>query len=97
MNMAINGKLKNQSLGRELTEMESRLAQALEAVYITQPKDFDAVVAYLNINAIEVPSTGSIHWTLEILENELQAINDSLDRAYRQNGCGASYPRETIK
>ncbi|MCR9137443.1 MAG: hypothetical protein NXI27_15715 [Alphaproteobacteria bacterium] len=81
--------LKNQSLGRPLTETERDLASALESIYAKGTHDFSAVVAELNALGTRRPSGETGPWTLANFENELKAINASHDAAYDADGIGA--------
>lgn len=84
-----NPALAHQCLGRPLTDSERALAQALEAIYGAGTHDFDAVAAALNERGVLRPSGDTSPWTRASLEQELRAVNASLDDAYARNGLGA--------
>ena len=81
--------LAHQSLGRDLTDAERELAQALEAIYAEGIHDFDAVAKELNTRELARPSGDPSPWDRDGLEQELRAINRALDEAYAKNGIGA--------
>lgn len=80
-----------QSLGRDITPLESALAEALEAIFATGQHDSVQVAAELQRRGVVRPSGSQGEWTVPILEHELQQINQSLDAAYvgRQHGAPA--------
>jgi hypothetical protein len=85
----VHERLRHQSLGRALTAEERALADALEAVFGTGEEDFEAVARALEARGIKRPSGGKGAWSAAVLEQELAAINASLDAAYAENGIGA--------
>ena len=85
----IHSRLMHQSLGRPLTPEERALAQALESVFSSGEQDFEGVARALERNGVKRPSGATGPWTAAVLEQELAAINASLDAAYAQNGIGA--------
>jgi Recombinase-like helix-turn-helix domain len=85
----IHSRLKHQSLGRPLTPEERVLADALEAVFRSGEQDFENVARALQRDGIKRPSGAAGPWTAAVLEQELIAINASLDAAYAENGIGA--------
>ncbi|MFL6797784.1 MAG: recombinase-like helix-turn-helix domain-containing protein [Xanthobacteraceae bacterium] len=85
----LHARLKHQSLGRPLTGEERALADALEAVFRTGEQDFEAVARALETRGVKRPSGTPGAWTAAALEQELAAINASLDAAYAENGIGA--------
>jgi hypothetical protein len=85
----IHARLRHQSLGRPLTELERALADALEKVFRTGEQDFEAVARALARDGVRRPSGASGAWTAAVLEQELAAINASLDKAYAEHGIGA--------
>jgi hypothetical protein len=85
----IHSRLKHQSLGRPLTPEERALADALEAIFRSGEQDFENVARALQRDGIKRPSGAAGPWTAAVLEQELVAINTSLDAAYAENGIGA--------
>lgn len=85
----VHSRLMHQSLGRPLTPEERALADALEAVFSTGEQDFERVARALEIKGVKRPSGAAGPWTAAVLQQELAAINASLDSAYAQNGIGA--------
>jgi hypothetical protein len=85
----LHERLRRQSLGRPLTADEDALAQAMEAVFRTGEKDFEALARALERDGIKRPSGAVGPWTAAVLEQELARINASLDAAYAENGIGA--------
>jgi hypothetical protein len=85
----IYSRLQHQSLGRPLSAEERALADALEAVFRTGEQDFEAVARALEREGVKRPSGASGPWSAAVLEQELAAINASLDAAYAENGIGA--------
>jgi hypothetical protein len=85
----LHSRLMHQSLGRPLTAEERTLADALEAVFRTGEQDFEAVARALERNGVKRPSGAPGAWSVAVLEQELAAINASLDAAYAENGIGA--------
>jgi len=85
----IHARLKQQSLGRPLTPEERALADALEAVFRSGEQDFEAVARALENRGVKRPSGATGAWTAAVLEQELAAINASLDAAYAEHGIGA--------
>ena len=84
----LHSRLMHQSLGRPLSDEERALADALEAV-IRTGEDFENVARALDRAGVKRPSGAKGPWTAAVLEQELAAINASLDAAYAQNGIGA--------
>jgi Recombinase-like helix-turn-helix domain len=85
----IHARLQHQSLGRPLTADERALADALEKVFRTGEQDFEQVARALERDGVKRPSGASGPWTAAVLEQELVAINASLDKAYAEHGIGA--------
>jgi hypothetical protein len=85
----IHERLRHQSLGRPLTADERALADALEAVFGSGEQDFEGVARALEARGVKRPSGASGAWSAAVLEQELAAINASLDAAYAENGIGA--------
>jgi len=85
----IHSQLMHQSLGRPLTADERTLADALEAIFRAGEQDFENVARALERDRIKRPSGAAGPWTAAVLEQELIAINASLDAAYAENGIGA--------
>jgi recombinase-like protein len=85
----IHSQLMHQSLGRPLTPEERALADALEAVFRSGEQDFENVARALERDGIKRPSGTVGPWTAAVLEQELVAINASLDAAYAEHGIGA--------
>lgn len=81
-----NAGLGRQALKRPLTDAEQRLASCLEQIFKSGERDFGRVAALLQQNNIQLPSGRSGPWTVELIELELRAINESLDRAYATGG-----------
>ena len=81
--------LAHQSLGRPLSVTEAELAHRLEQVFATGEHDFEAVAAALEAEGVARPSGASGPWTAVVLQEELAAINASLDAAYAELGIGA--------
>ena len=71
-----------QSLGRDLTALESALAAALEAIFATGEHDPQRVATELQNRAVSRPPGTAGGWTVSVLEQELRQINQSLDAAY---------------
>jgi len=89
MSNDVYARLQTQSLGRLLTDEEQALALALERAFRSGLHDFDDVARFLETEKVKRPSGHSGPWTAAVLEQELQAINSSLDAAYAANGVGA--------
>jgi hypothetical protein len=85
----LHDRLRHQSLGRPLTPQERALADALEAVFRTGEHDFEQVARALERERVARPSGDTGPWSAAVLEQELFAINASLDAAYAENGIGA--------
>jgi hypothetical protein len=85
----LHDRLRHQSLGRPLTAQERALADALEAVFRSGEHDFEQVARALERDRVARPSGAAGPWTAAVLEQELAAINASLDAAYAENGIGA--------
>jgi hypothetical protein len=81
--------LERQSLGRPLTDDEHALALALETAFRSGLHDFTDVARFLEQQHVKRPSGSVEPWTAAALEQELMAINSSLDAAYAANGTGA--------
>src|SRR5262249_42229229 len=77
----LHSRLMHQSLGRPLSAEERALADALEAVFRTGEQDFEAVARALEGGGVKRPSGAKGPWTAAALEQELAAINASLDQA----------------
>lgn len=80
--------LPHQSRGRDLSEAEHALADALMEIYATGAAGPDAVAAALAEKGVVSPSSGSNDWTAESVAKELAALNADLDEAYAENGFG---------
>src|SRR5438128_7853073 len=78
----IHSKLMHQSLGRALTPQERALADALEEIFSAGEQDFEEVARALERKGIKRPSGSKGAWSAAVLEQELAAINASLDEAY---------------
>jgi len=85
----LHSRLRHQSLGRPLNAEERALADAMEAVFRTGQHDFAEVARALERDGVKRPSGEKGPWTAAVLEQELAAINASLDAAYAENGIGA--------
>ena len=81
--------LAHQSLGRALTAQEAALADALMEIYATGVSGPEAVAAALAERGVVSPVSGRAEWTPASLAQDLAALNDDLDAAYRENGFGA--------
>ncbi len=81
--------LAHQSLGRQITEAEAALAEALSEIYATGTHDFGDVAAALAEKRVTAPISGRTDWTEALLAEELAAINADLDAAYQEHGYGA--------
>ena len=71
-----------QSLARELTPLESALAEALEMIFAAGQHAIPEVVAELQKRAVSRPSGATGEWSALVLEEELRRINESLDAGY---------------
>jgi hypothetical protein len=89
MSNDVYARLQHQSLGRPLTDDEAALALALEQAFRSGLHDFNDVARVLEQQRVKRPSGGAGPWTIDVLEQELKAINSSLDAAYAANGIGA--------
>ena len=78
-----------QSRGRNLSERENAFAEALENIFATGVSDMAVVAEELTAARVEIPSAGKRIWTISIVQDELEAINVSLDAAYNEDGYGA--------
>jgi hypothetical protein len=87
--MAFDGKLEYQSLGRQLTELEMAFASDLEAIFAQGLHTAAEVASALQARGTRHPSGSIEAWSEVTLEQELAAINASLDAAYAQAGTGA--------
>ena len=76
----------HQSLRRPLIEAEAKLATALERIFASGRHDFGATAAALQEMNVARPSGAAGPWTVEVLEEELRHINESLDEAYQWRG-----------
>jgi hypothetical protein len=85
----LHSRLRNQSLGRPLEPTERALADALEDIFGGGAEDFEEVARALERKGVKRPSGAAGAWTAAVLEEELAAINASLDAAYAENGIGA--------
>ncbi len=85
----IHARLQHQSLGRPLTAQERALADALEKVFRSGVQDFEEVARALERDGVKRPSGAGGAWSAAVLEQELVAINASLDTAYAEHGIGA--------
>jgi hypothetical protein len=81
--------LQYQSLGRSLTEDEQALASAIEKAFRSGLHDFNDVARALEQERVKRPSGAVEPWTAQALEQELVAINASLDAASAAHGMGA--------
>lgn len=81
--------LAHQSLGRPLSDAESRLAEAMMAIFAEGARSLDDVARGLTERAVPAPISGRTDWDAELLHVELSAANESLDAAYQENGYGA--------
>ncbi|WP_346913780.1 recombinase-like helix-turn-helix domain-containing protein [uncultured Roseibium sp.] len=81
--------LAHQSRGRELTEVEEKLAEALMEIYGAGAADYAAVATALTDRKVVAPISGKTDWTEALLSEELTAINAEFDSAYLENGYGA--------
>lgn len=75
-----------QSLGRNLTDAEDALAEAMIEIYAAGICDFAGVVDQLNLRRVDRPSGALGQWNIVVLEQELKSINDDLDTAYEREG-----------
>ena len=82
-------RLAHQSQGRELDLNEVALAKALMEIFDKGIHDFNEVANALKSMKIIAPRSGSVHWTVELLNEELNETNKQLDLAYKENGFGA--------
>jgi hypothetical protein len=80
-----------QSLARPITDEEQLLASSLEAIFATGEHDFAAVAAELEKRKVGRPSGHGGPWTPAVLEEELRAINTSLDAAYQGTVPGSVF------
>jgi hypothetical protein len=87
--MALDQRLARQSLGRPLTDVEQVFARDLEAVFAEGLHDFAKVAKALQARGTARPSGRKGPWTESALQEELAALNASLDTAYAENGVGA--------
>ncbi len=78
--------LARQSLGRALEDSELALAEALSDIFGTGQHDLAKVAEALQERGVARPSGESGVWSLSVLEEELAAINASLDAAHEQGG-----------
>ena len=78
-----------QSRSRNLSEKENAFAEALEKIFATGVSDMAVVAEELTAAKIATPGAGDRTWTISILQNELEAINVSLDAAHNEDGYGA--------
>lgn len=80
-----NAGLARQALKRPLSDIEQKLAACLEQIFKSGVRDFEQVAVLLQQNAIQPPSGATTPWSPALLERELRLVNESLDRAYREN------------
>ena len=80
--------LARQSMGRELSEAEEVLADALMDIYASGVTGADAVARALAEKGVASPISGNTSWTAESVAADLAALNADLDEAYSQNGVG---------
>lgn len=78
-----------QSRGRALTETEQAFADALEAIFADSIHDMEGVAEALSATSVVAPIAGGTSWTLDLLQSELSAVNESLDKAFDESGYGA--------
>ncbi len=78
--------LSRQSLGRPLESAEIALSEALEDIFGSGQHDMTKVAGELEERRIARPSGNTAPWTLAALEEELAAVNASLDSAHEQGG-----------
>lgn len=78
----LHRRLGAQALRRALSDAEQALAAGMEAIYAAGVHDFEQVVQELNKRTVARPSGAQEPWTVAVLQNELAAINASLDEAY---------------
>ncbi len=81
--------LDTQSRGRDLTKAELVFAAALEEVFAKGIHEFSAVATALAKAGVEAPVSGGTDWDIAKLNAELEAINTSLDDAFKDHGYGA--------
>ena len=77
-----HARLAHQSLARPLSPHEMKLADALEAIFISGVTDFSDVAHQLTARAVAAPVSGAAVWTADLLHQELAAVNAALDAAY---------------
>ncbi len=82
-------KLKYQAQGRPLSPPETALTQAMVKHFAAGTHDFAARAAALQADGVVRPSGAVGAWTEAVLEAELRAINQELDRAEAESGFGA--------
>jgi hypothetical protein len=85
----INPQLRQQSLGRALSEHEAAFAAALEVAFAQGLHDPVAVAQALQTANVKRPDGSSAAWTAATLAETLQQLNASLDTAYVEHGIGA--------
>ncbi|WP_397584955.1 recombinase-like helix-turn-helix domain-containing protein [Sphingorhabdus sp.] len=78
--------LSRQSLGRPLNDSEAALAASLGAIFGSGQHDFGKVAEELQSRGVAKPSGIDASWTPSLLEEELRAINSSLDDAHQRGG-----------
>ena len=81
--------LGHQSRGRPLSEAEAGLADAMMAIYADGTHDPAALAEALVERGIAAPRSGRTDWDVDLLADELAALNADLDAAYAENGFGA--------
>lgn len=74
--------LGRQALRRDLSELESKLADVLEAIFAKEIHAPEAVADALNQRGVARPSGRKEPWTSIVVVEELAGINASLDEAY---------------
>lgn len=82
--------LARQGLGRPLTLAEQRLGECLEQIFRSGVSDFAQVALLLQQNGAQPPSGAAGPWTAGLLQQELAAINASLDAAYASRPAAAT-------
>ncbi len=84
-----NPALRQQSLARPMSEAETALAAALEAIFAEGTHDPAAVAVALQARGVKRPSGSAAAWDSAALEHELAELNQALDTAYARSGIGA--------
>lgn len=86
MKKSVPEDLSRQSLGRPLNNCEVALAASLGAIFGSGQHDFAKVTEELELRGVAKPSGTTAAWTPAVLEDELRAINASLDEAQQRGG-----------